>query len=64
MGTVIDRLDIARGGWRDRHRASHLAVAAAKTCLHRAGRAPGDVDLLIMRESTGTGIWASLPWPR
>jgi 3-oxoacyl-[acyl-carrier-protein] synthase-3 len=47
MGTVIDRLDIARGGWRDRHRASHLAVAAAKTCLHRAGRAPGDVDLLI-----------------
>jgi 3-oxoacyl-[acyl-carrier-protein] synthase-3 len=47
MGTVIDRLDVTDGGWRSRHSALHLAVAAAKTCLHRAGRAPGDVDLLI-----------------
>jgi 3-oxoacyl-[acyl-carrier-protein] synthase III len=47
MGTVIDRLDITKGGWRSRHSALHLAVAAAKTCLQQAGRAPGDVDLLI-----------------
>jgi 3-oxoacyl-[acyl-carrier-protein] synthase III len=48
MGTVIDRLDITKGGWRSRHSALHLAVAAAKTCLQQAGRAPGDVDLLII----------------
>jgi 3-oxoacyl-[acyl-carrier-protein] synthase-3 len=47
MGTVIDRLDITRGGWRSRHSALHLSVAAAKACLHRAGRVPGEVDLLI-----------------
>jgi 3-oxoacyl-[acyl-carrier-protein] synthase-3 len=47
MGTVIDRLDVSRGGWRHRHSALHLAVAAAKTCLHRAGRDPDDVDLLV-----------------
>jgi len=47
MGTVIDRLDVTRGGWRTRHSALHLAVAAAKTCLQRAGREPDDVDLLI-----------------
>ena len=47
MGTMIDRLDITRGGWRDRHSALHLAVAAAKTCLERAGREPTDIDLLI-----------------
>ena len=52
MGTVIDRLDVARGGWRSRHSALHLAVAAAKTCLQRAGREPDDVDLLI-----NTGIY-------
>jgi 3-oxoacyl-[acyl-carrier-protein] synthase III len=47
MGTVIDRLDVTDGDWRSRHSALHLAVAAAKTCLQRAGRAPGDIDLLI-----------------
>jgi 3-oxoacyl-[acyl-carrier-protein] synthase III len=52
MGTVIDRLDVARGGWRNRHSALHLAVASAKTCLHRAGREPSEVDLLI-----NTGIY-------
>jgi 3-oxoacyl-[acyl-carrier-protein] synthase III len=52
MGTVIDRLDVTRGGWRTRHSALHLAVAAAKTCLQRAGREPDDVDLLI-----NTGIY-------
>ncbi|MDT5206274.1 MAG: 3-oxoacyl-[acyl-carrier-protein] synthase [Mycobacterium sp.] len=52
MGTVIERLDVARGGWRTRHSALHLAVAAAKTCLQRADREPDDVDLLI-----NTGIY-------
>ena len=52
MGTVIDRLDVTRGGWRTRHSALHLAVAAAKTCLQGAGREPDDVDLLI-----NTGIY-------
>jgi 3-oxoacyl-[acyl-carrier-protein] synthase-3 len=47
MGTVIDRVAITNGGWRTRHSALRLSVAAAKACLHRAGRAPGDVDLLI-----------------
>jgi 3-oxoacyl-[acyl-carrier-protein] synthase III len=47
MGTVIDRVDITHGSWRSRHSALRLAVVAAKTCLHGAGRAPGDVDLLI-----------------
>ncbi len=52
MGTVIERLDVTRAGWRNRHSALHLAVAAAKTCLQRAGREPDDVDLLI-----NTGIY-------
>ena len=47
MGAVIERLDVTRGGWRNRHRALHLAVAAAKSCLQRSGRDPDDVDLLI-----------------
>ena len=47
MGTVIDRLDVTRGGWRSRHSALHLAVAAARACLHQAGRDPDDVDLLV-----------------
>ncbi|HXA10796.1 MAG TPA: 3-oxoacyl-[acyl-carrier-protein] synthase III C-terminal domain-containing protein [Mycobacterium sp.] len=52
MGTVIEHLDVTRAGWRTRHSALHLAVAAAKTCLQRAGREPDDVDLLI-----NTGIY-------
>ena len=52
MGTVIEHLDVTRGGWRNRHSALHLAVAAAKTCLQRAGRDPDGVDLLI-----NTGIY-------
>lgn len=47
MGTVIERLEVTRGGWRSRHSALHLAVAAAKTCLQRAGRDADEVDLLI-----------------
>jgi 3-oxoacyl-[acyl-carrier-protein] synthase III len=52
MGTVIDHLGVTRGGWRNRHSALHLAVAAAKTCLAKAGREPSEVDLLI-----NTGIY-------
>jgi 3-oxoacyl-[acyl-carrier-protein] synthase III len=47
MGTVIDRLDVTRGGFRNRHSALRLAVDAARTCLRRAGRAADEVDLLI-----------------
>lgn len=52
MGTVIERLDVTRAGWRNRHSALHLAVAVGKACLQRAGREPDDVDLLI-----NTGIY-------
>ena len=47
MGTIIDRLGITRGGWRSRHSALHLAVAAAKSCLHEARRDADDLDLLV-----------------
>jgi 3-oxoacyl-[acyl-carrier-protein] synthase-3 len=47
MGTLIDRVALAHGGWRSRHSALRLAVTTAKDCLERAGRAPHDVDLLI-----------------
>jgi 3-oxoacyl-[acyl-carrier-protein] synthase III len=47
MGTVIDRLDVTCGGWRTRHSALHLAVAAAKSCLQRADRESDDVDLMV-----------------
>jgi 3-oxoacyl-[acyl-carrier-protein] synthase-3 len=47
MGTVVDRLEITKGGWRGRHSALHLAVTAAKRCLHAAGRDADDVDLLV-----------------
>jgi len=52
MGTVIERLDVSRGGWRTRHSALHLAVAAAKSCLEGASREADDVDLLI-----NTGVY-------
>jgi len=47
MGTVIDRVDVAHRHWRDRHSALHLAVTAAKDCLHRAGCDPDDLDLVV-----------------
>lgn len=47
MGTLIDRVTVARGGWRNRHSALHLAVRTAKDCLQQAGRDPHDVDLLV-----------------
>jgi len=47
MGTVIDRVDLARPRWRDRHSALHLAVTAAKDCLHRAGCDPAELDLVV-----------------
>jgi 3-oxoacyl-[acyl-carrier-protein] synthase-3 len=52
MGTLIDRVTLAHGGWRNRHSALHLAVRAAKDCLQEAGRDPHDVDLLV-----NTGIY-------
>ena len=47
MGTLIDQVTIAHGGWRGRHSALRLAVRASKDCLQEAGREPHDVDLLI-----------------
>lgn len=47
MGTVIDRVDIARARWRDRHSALHLAVSAANDCLQRAGCDPNELDLVV-----------------
>lgn len=47
MGTVIDRVALADGGWRNRHSALRLAVKSANDCLHDAGLRPDDVDLLI-----------------
>jgi 3-oxoacyl-[acyl-carrier-protein] synthase III len=47
MGTVIEQVSLTGGGWRTRHSALHLAVKAAKHCLHKAGRSAHDVDLLI-----------------
>jgi len=47
MGTVIERVDVARPRWRDRHSALHLAVTAAKDCLKRAGCDPDELDLVV-----------------
>lgn len=48
MGTIIDRVAVARPRWwRDRHSALHLAVAAGKDCLQRAGRDPDELDLVV-----------------
>lgn len=47
MGTIIDHLEVTRGGWRHRHSALHLAVMAARNCLDAARREADDVDLLV-----------------
>src|ERR1700758_135834 len=47
MGTVIDRVDLARPRWRDRHSALHLAVTAAEDCLKGAGCGPDELDLVV-----------------
>lgn len=47
MGTIIDRVAIAHPRWRGHHSALHLAVAAGKDCLQRAGRDPHELDLVI-----------------
>jgi 3-oxoacyl-[acyl-carrier-protein] synthase III len=52
MGTLIERVTVAQGGWRSRHSAHRLAVSTAKDCLQQAGRDPRDVDLLV-----NTGIY-------
>jgi 3-oxoacyl-[acyl-carrier-protein] synthase-3 len=47
MGTRIDHATIRSAGWRSRHSALKLAVAAARTCLDEAGCSANDLDLLI-----------------
>ena len=43
----MTELQVTRGGWRSRHSALHLAVAAAKSCLEHAQRDANDLDLLV-----------------
>jgi 3-oxoacyl-[acyl-carrier-protein] synthase III len=47
MGTIIEQVSVAHGGWRSRHSALHLAVKAARQCLDEAGCPPNDLDLLV-----------------
>jgi 3-oxoacyl-[acyl-carrier-protein] synthase III len=47
MGTIIEQVSVAHGGWRSRHSALHLAVTAAKQCLEQAACPPNDLDLLV-----------------
>lgn len=47
MGTIIDRVAIAHPRWRGRHSALHLAIAAGKDCLQRAGRDAHELDLVV-----------------
>lgn len=47
MSTVIDHVTVIRAGWRSRHSALRLAVAATKDCLAEAACPPNDLDLLI-----------------
>lgn len=47
MGTIIDRVEVTRAGWRNRHSALHLATATATACLQHAGRSADSLDLLV-----------------
>jgi 3-oxoacyl-[acyl-carrier-protein] synthase III len=47
MGTVIDRVDLVRPRWHDRHSALRLAVSAAKDCLQGAGCDADELDLVV-----------------
>jgi 3-oxoacyl-[acyl-carrier-protein] synthase-3 len=47
MSTVIDHATVTTSGWRSRHSALKIAVAASKACLHEAGCPPNELDLLI-----------------
>lgn len=47
MGTVIEHVAVAAGGWRLRRSALRLAVRSARECLELAGRDADDIDLLI-----------------
>jgi 3-oxoacyl-[acyl-carrier-protein] synthase-3 len=47
MGTIIDHTTVTHAGWRSRHSALRIAVAAATACLDEAGCPPNDLDLLV-----------------
>jgi 3-oxoacyl-[acyl-carrier-protein] synthase-3 len=47
MGTIFDHATVARAGWRSRHSALRIAVAAAGACLDEAGCPRSDLDLLV-----------------
>lgn len=47
MGTIVERVDLTRARWWNRHSSLRLAVIAAKTCLQHSARNADDLDLLI-----------------
>lgn len=47
MGTIVEHPSMVDRGWRARHSALHLAVAAARRCLDAAGCPPTDLGLLV-----------------
>ncbi|HZD65529.1 MAG TPA: 3-oxoacyl-[acyl-carrier-protein] synthase III C-terminal domain-containing protein [Acidimicrobiales bacterium] len=47
MATTIEGATVVTRAWRSRHSALRLADAATRGTLHRTGRAPGEVELLI-----------------
>jgi 3-oxoacyl-[acyl-carrier-protein] synthase-3 len=47
MATRLEGISLVMGGWRDRHHAEQLAVAAGRDALHKVGRQPAEVELLI-----------------
>jgi 3-oxoacyl-[acyl-carrier-protein] synthase III len=47
MGTTIEAVAVTNNGWRQRRGGRKLADAAAQACLHQAGLAGNEVDLLI-----------------
>ena len=48
MGTIIERIELADGGWRTRHSALRLAVnGGSRLAFAKPGANPHDVDLLV-----------------
>lgn len=47
MGTIIEQVTVAHGGWRARHSALRLAVSASRACLTEAHCSPTELDLIV-----------------
>ena len=62
MGTVIDRVTLARGGWRNRHSALHLAVSDGQgLSSSRLDAIPMTSTCWSMRASIGIATSRSRP---